>query len=92
MLRRLARSGVKLSRVADETKRGYAVTEDLALTLGLTFRTLMPIRSRQNMRTIIEGIEAMEREEIAYWLGIAMHRPNPQRVLTALRILSAPRR
>ena len=35
----------------------------------------------------IEGIEAMEREETAYWLGMAMHRKNPRRVLMALRFL-----
>ena len=29
----------------------------------------------------------MEREETAYWLGMAMHRPNPRRVLSALRTL-----
>ena len=34
-----------------------------------------------------EATEAMEREETAYWLGMAMHRPNPRRVLTALRTL-----
>ena len=30
--------------------RGYALTEDLALTLGLLFRALAPMRSRDNMR------------------------------------------
>ena len=34
-----------------------------------------------------EATEAMEREETAYWLGMAMHRPNPRRVLTALPTL-----
>ena len=87
VLRRLAQSGVKLSATVEAKRRGYAVTEDLALTLGLIFRTLAPMRSRENMRTVIEGIEAMEREETAYWLGMAMHRPNPRRVLTALRVL-----
>ena len=33
------------------------------------------------------GIEAMGREEAAYWLGMAMHRTNPRRVLAALRLL-----
>ena len=55
--------------------------------LGLLFRTLAPMRSRDNMRAVAEGIEAMGREEAAYWLGMAMHRKNPRRVLTALRIL-----
>ena len=87
VLRRLSRAGVKLGRVMDARATGYAVTEDLALTLGLLFRTLAPMRSRDNMRAVTEGIEAMEREETAYWLGMAMHRKQPRRVLTALRIL-----
>ena len=87
VLRRLAKGGIRLSRAVDDRRRGYAVSEDLALTLGLIFRTLAPMRSRENMRAVIEGIEAMEREETAYWLGMAMHRPNPRRVLTALRTL-----
>ena len=87
VLGRLARAGVRLGRSADAGGSGYALTEDLALTLGLLFRTLAPMRSRDNMRAVAEGIEAMEREETAYWLGMAMHRRRPRRVLTALRIL-----
>ena len=45
------------------------------------------MRTRENMRAVVEGIEAMEREETAYWLGMAMHRPKPRRVLAALRTL-----
>lgn len=67
----------------------YAVTERLALTLGLLFRTLAPMRSRENMVRVAEGIEAMGQEEAAYWLGMAMHRTNPRRVLSALRMLLA---
>jgi len=29
----------------------------------------------------------MGQEEAAYWLGMAMHRVNPRRVLSALRML-----
>ena len=65
----------------------YAVTEHLALMLGLLFRTLAPMRSRANMIRVAEGIEAMGQEEAAYWLGMAMHRANPRRVLSALRTL-----
>ena len=54
---------------------------------GLLFRALAPMRNRDNMRAVTEGIEAMEGEEIAYWLGMAMHRKNPRRVLKALRVL-----
>ena len=39
------------------------------------------------MRACTEGIEEMGREEAAYWLGMAMHRKYPRRVLMALRFL-----
>ena len=87
VLRRLARVGVRPGRSERRRKRGYALAEDPALTLGLLFRALAPMRSRDNMRAVAEGIEAMEREEAAYWLGMAMHRRHPRRVLTALRVL-----
>ena len=87
VLRRLSQAGIKLGRVMDSEATGYTITEDLALTLGLLFRTLAPMRSRDNMRAVTEGIEAMEREETAYWLGMAMHRKKPRRVLGALRML-----
>ena len=87
VLKRLGRAGVKLLSAAGRRTRGYALTEDLALTLGLLFRALAPMRSRDNMRSVAEGIEAMGREEAAYWLGMAMHRRRPRRVLTALRML-----
>lgn len=93
VLRRLSQSGVKLGRRVYMTKRGYALTEDVALILGLLFRTLAPMHSRVNMRAVAEGIEAMGREEAAYWLGMAMHRKHPRRVLTALRfLLTEPKR
>ena len=87
VLKRLSRAGIKLGSTAGRVRRGYALTEDLALTLGLLFRALAPMRSRDNMRSVAEGIEAMGREEAAYWLGMAMHRRRPRRVLTALRML-----
>jgi hypothetical protein len=92
VLRRLSQAGVKLGpRRAQESidaePRAYTITEHLALMLGLLFRTLAPMRSRQNMLLVAEGIEAMGQEEAAYWLGMAMHRKNPRRVLGALRLL-----
>ena len=87
VLKSLTQSGVKLERRTDTRKRAYTVTEDLALLLGLLFRTLAPMRSRQNMRAVAEGIEAMGREEAAYWLGMAIHRKHPRRVLASLRFL-----
>ena len=87
VLKRLSDSGVRLGRSTAASARGRSLDEDLALTLGLLFRTLAPMRSRDNMRAVAEGIEAMGREEAAYWLGMAMHRKRPRRVLTALRVL-----
>ena len=93
VLRRLAQSGIRLGSNARGRApsaaggSGQELTEDLALTLGLLFRTLAPMRNRESMRTVAEGIEAMQREEAAYWLGMAMHRKRPRRVLAALRML-----
>ena len=96
VLRKLARFGIRLGSGAVRGKAGqqgkakandHALTEDLALTLGLLFRALAPMRNRENMRSVAEGVEAMQREEAAYWLGMAMHRKRPRRVLAALRML-----
>ena len=93
VLKRLGGAGVKLDPSRRRERHGYALTEDLALALGLLFRVLAPMRSRDNMRAVAEGIEAMGREEAAYWLGMAMHRKHPRRVLTALRcLLTEPKR
>ena len=93
VLKRLAQAGIKLGTGTDNKKRGYTLTEDLALMLGLLFRSLAPMRNRDNMRAVAEGIEVMGREEAAYWLGMAIHRKNPRRVLMALRfLLTDPKR
>ena len=52
VLRRLAQSGIKLGQKPRSRERGHALTENLALTLGLLFRTLAPMRNRENMRTV----------------------------------------
>ena len=88
VLRRLARAGVRLDVRAARAGSGSAeVDEHAALTLGLLFRSLAPMRNRDRMREVAEGIEAMPREEAAYWLGMAIHRRHPRRVLSALRML-----
>ena len=89
VLRKLAQSGIRVGtgRRAKDATSQRPLSEDLALTLGLLFRCLAPMRNRENMRTVAEGIEAMQREEAAYWLGMAMHRKRPRRVLAALRML-----
>lgn len=93
ILKRLRGKGIDVGglRRGEDVRR--PIDEDLALNLGLLFRVLAPMRVRDNMRAVAEGIEEMGREEAAYWLGMAMHRRNPRRVLTALRILlTEPRR
>ncbi|MDE0478448.1 MAG: hypothetical protein OXI17_15585 [Gammaproteobacteria bacterium] len=87
VLRKLSQFGIKLGHLTPENQWTHILSEDLALVLGLLFRTLAPMRSRDKMRAVAEGIEAMGREEAAYWLGMAMHRKRPRRVLAALRCL-----
>ncbi len=87
VLRHLSSVGIRPGPRSDSSAHEFALGEDLALTLGLLFRALAPMRSRDRMRAVAQGIEAMEREEAAYWLGMAMHRRRPRRVLTALRVL-----
>lgn len=86
VFRRLNQAGVRLPRT-EERVRAYNMPEDLALRLGLLFRVVAPMRSRDRIRSVTDGVEAMGREEAAYWLGMALHRRNPRRVLTALRYL-----
>lgn len=50
-------------------------------------KLLVPMRNVASIETCARGIDAMAREEAAYWLGMAMHRKNPRRVLAALRLL-----
>lgn len=87
VLRRLAEAGIRFGELLPGEEQRHPLPEHLALTVGLLFRVLAPMRSRDNMRTVADGVEAMRPEEAAYWLGMAMHRPNPRRVLFALRIL-----
>ena len=86
VLKKLKDAGIRLEVMPIEGPRA-PIREDAALRLALLFRTLAPMRSRAAMVHVAEGIEAMAREEAAYWLGMAVHRKNPRRVLTALRIL-----
>jgi hypothetical protein len=86
VLKRLKEIGIRLDLLPIEGM-GSALPEDAALRLALLFRTLAPMRNRDNMRIVAEGIDAMGKEEAGYWLGMTVHRKNPRRVLMALRIL-----
>lgn len=87
LLRQLKGLGIDLSGLKLDEVRVFDLQELAALRLGLMFRVLAPMRNRENMALCAEGIEAMGREEASYWLGMAMHRKHPGRVLMALRCL-----
>jgi hypothetical protein len=87
VLRQLKRGGIDVTGLRRGNKKEWKLGEEEALRLGLLFRTLAPMRRRENIGACAQRIEDMGREEAAYWLGMAMHRKYPRRVLTALRIL-----
>ena len=86
IMKRLKAAGVRLDLMPLDGLSN-PINEDAALRLALLFRMLAPMRNRDRMRMVAEGIEEMGREEAGYWLGMAVHRRNPRRVLMALRIL-----
>jgi hypothetical protein len=86
VLRRLREAGVRAD-VLPIDGLGSPIGEEPALRLALLFRVLAPMRNRDRMRAVAEGVEAMGKEEAGYWLGMAVHRRNPRRVLGALRMI-----
>ena len=87
ILRILAEQRIRLVGVPGRAGFSRSVPETLAVRLGLMFRALAPMRDRDRMWAVAHGIEKMEREEAAYWLGMAIHREHPRRVLAGLRLL-----
>jgi hypothetical protein len=87
LLRRLAQAQIALGRITPGKRETWPLNEELALSLGLLFRTLAPMRSIDRITQVADGIDQMSREEAGYWLGMAMHRRYPRRVLAALRLL-----
>ena len=87
LLQQLRRSGHDLAGILPGEAQRFELEETEALRLGLLFRVLAPMRSRSNMKACVAGVEGMSKEEAAYWLGMAMHRRYPRRVLMALRFL-----
>jgi len=79
--------GAGSARLPLDELRRFSCSEDIAINIGLLFRALAPMRNREHMIAVAAGIEAMPKEEAAYWLGMAMHRKHPRRVLMALRFL-----
>lgn len=91
VLRRLKAEKVSLAKLRKGEARRDHLSEDLAMAMGLLFKLLAPMRNVQSMENCAQGIDAMAREEAAYWLGMAMHRRNPRKVLAALRLLLSSR-
>jgi len=87
LIRQLKVLEIDLTGLKLKEEKAFELDEASALRLGLMFRVLAPMRNRDSMRLCTEGIEEMGKEEASYWLGMAMHRKNPRRVLMALRCL-----
>lgn len=87
LLKRLSQVKISFGRMSAGKQEAWAINEELALSLGLLFRTLAPMRSIDRIAQVADGIDEMSREEAGYWLGMAMHRKRPRRVLAALRML-----
>lgn len=87
LLRRLKALRINLHDLPAIDALRVPIDEELAINLGLLFRALAPMRNRNYMAAVAAGIEAMTKEEAGYWLGMAMHRKYPRRVLMALRFL-----
>lgn len=87
LLRRLKTLRINLNDLPVIDALRVPIDEELAINLGLLFRALAPMRNREHMAAVASGIETMTKEETGYWLGMAMHRKHPRRVLMALRFL-----
>lgn len=87
LLRRMKQARIDLNNLPAFDALRVALDEEMAINLGLLFRALAPMRNRGHILAVAAGIEAMSKEEAGYWLGMAMHRKYPRRVLMALRFL-----
>src|ERR1700694_5798131 len=87
LLKRLAREKIVLGSLKPGKAKRWPLDEEVALTLGLLFRVLAPMKNLDRIRQVAEGVAKMAREEPGYWLGMVMHREYPRRVLASLRIL-----
>jgi hypothetical protein len=87
LLKRLAKEKIVLGSLKPGKTKNWPLDEEMALSLGLLFRVLAPMRTLDRIRQVADGIEKMSREEAGYWLGMVLHRAYPRRVLVSLRIL-----
>jgi len=87
LIKRLKSYGISLARLRPGQSNIHALDEEEAVNLALKFRALAPMRSIDRIQTVSEAIDKLTREEANYWLGMAIHRRRPRRVLAALRML-----
>jgi hypothetical protein len=87
VLKRLLKEKIQLGALKPGKARKWPLEEETALHLGLMFRVLAPMKNTDRIREVADGVEAMGKEEAGYWMSMALHRPNPRRVLAALRLL-----
>jgi len=91
VLKRLFKDKIHIGVLKPGKTRSWPLDEETALHLGLLFRVLAPMKHTDRILQVADGVEAMGREEAAYWMSMALHRPNPRRVLAALRLLLTSR-
>jgi len=87
IIRRLREASISLANLKAGQAARFPLDEEIALQLALLFRVLAPMISIDRIRMVADGIDKMSREEAAYWMGMAVHRVYPRRVLAALRFL-----
>ena len=87
LLKRLANLGLPAAGLKRGGSAAERVHERDAVSLALLFRALAPMRSIDRIRLVADGIDRLSPEEANYWLGMALHRTRPRRVLAALRML-----
>ena len=87
LLKRLSHLGLAAAGITKGRSIAGRVHERDAVSLALLFRALAPMRSIDRIRLVADGIDRLSPEEANYWLGMALHRTRPRRVLAALRML-----
>ena len=69
VLRKLKTEKVSLAKLKRVRAGGTLFLKILAMAMGLLFKLLAPMRNVSSMENCARGIDAMAREESAYWLG-----------------------
>lgn len=75
--------------ISPSRKQPVDIDEAPGVRLTLTALGIEPLRRRDRVREVIEGIAAMSDEEAYYWYAKATHPDTGKRALRALRLLLA---